>query len=207
MEGISRAIQIGFWNSFLLELDTFVSNGEFGKAAVVIDEGGMVAHLLPMYYKVWMISVIGKIYCQVGQWEKAGVQFDIAKDIWDGPEGKRSKNFRGNESARAKMDGRLRSLEALSDAGKRGVFRALGPPLDSEAWQYVVSRLNAEAERDEGMESVENDLPDEDSDTELERDSDQGEGWTYIVDDLEPEQGNVAVEQGKYLPAGDTMKR
>ncbi|KAJ9114782.1 hypothetical protein QFC22_005658 [Naganishia vaughanmartiniae] len=72
---------------------------------------------------------------------------------------------------------------------------------------YVVSRLNAEAERDEGMESVEYDLPDEDSDTELERDSDEGEGWTYIVDDLEPEQGNVAVEQGKYLPAGDTVKR
>lgn len=100
MDDQSRKLQLDFNNAVLSELDDWVTEGGVEDAAGLIEGFSLATTRLSMFQHVWLICIFGKLYLQIGQWEKALADFNLAKAVWEGAHGWRSITWTGNEEAR-----------------------------------------------------------------------------------------------------------
>lgn len=118
MDNERRANQLKFWNVVLTTLDKKVTSGKVEQFARIVDGHNLFELAFPMYYKVWMLCLLGKFYVLLGQYEKGERQIHAALLIWEGPAGYKEYNFNGiNERAKKKHDVMIGGVSRLCTLG------------------------------------------------------------------------------------------
>jgi hypothetical protein len=114
----SQKHQLLFWNILLSTLDKWLNTKKIEQFARLAYSQNLPEIAMPMFYKVWMFCLTGKMYLRVGQYEKARVQFQSALLVWEGSQGYEAVDWTGNEGAKAKHDYMIGKGLHLSDLGE-----------------------------------------------------------------------------------------